>query len=225
MHDLLMRRAALVEQIRAAKPAGKSMLRPGREAVVLRRLLARHDSPYPASALVRLWREMMGSFAAMQGDVTIAVPANLQHLVRSHFGGAFAYRTVMHENAALDLVTENLVSAAVMPWPADDTDWWWHLRSVKNAPRVVAAIPFIAKGDPQALLVAHVDVEQTGDDRTLLTVPLEQELSFPHRLVAEQEDHCLIESPVFLAEETISAIPDAVRLGVYAVPFQTEKTR
>ena len=225
MHDLLMRRAALVGQIRAAKPAGMSMLRPGRESIILRRLLSRHDASYPASALVRLWREMMGSFAAMQGDVTIAVPAGLQHLARGHFGGAFSYRSVPHESAALDLLTEETVSAAVMPWPTDEADWWWRLRSVRDAPRVVAAVPFLGNGDPEALLLAYVEVEETGEDRTLMTVPFEQELSFPHRLIAAQEGHRLIESPVFLSEKTISAVPDAVRLGVYAVPFQTEDPR
>ncbi|MEN9499161.1 MAG: hypothetical protein RIS83_980, partial [Pseudomonadota bacterium] len=45
MHDLLMRRAAVVARMAAsrAKTGGGSPLRPGREAAVLRRLLGRHQ--------------------------------------------------------------------------------------------------------------------------------------------------------------------------------------
>ncbi|MFM7416430.1 MAG: chorismate mutase, partial [Alphaproteobacteria bacterium] len=45
MHDLLMRRAGVVARMAAsrAKVGAGSPLRPGREAAVLRRLLARHS--------------------------------------------------------------------------------------------------------------------------------------------------------------------------------------
>lgn len=56
LHDLIMARAALVEQVAAAKPDSGVPLRPGREAEILRRLIARHAGRFPKGALVRIWR-------------------------------------------------------------------------------------------------------------------------------------------------------------------------
>src|SRR5690242_16970871 len=76
LHDLLMRRASLASEIARLKNGGASpadstgkrgrkrdqgaFFRPGREASVVRRILGRHQGPFPASALVRIWREVMG---------------------------------------------------------------------------------------------------------------------------------------------------------------------
>ena len=49
MHDLLMRRAACVEEV--ARSGKRSALRPGREASIIRRLLARHQGALPPHAL------------------------------------------------------------------------------------------------------------------------------------------------------------------------------
>ncbi|HYZ32124.1 MAG TPA: chorismate mutase, partial [Crenalkalicoccus sp.] len=46
LHDLLMRRAGVVARLAASRAKGDApALRPGREAAVLRRLLARHAGP------------------------------------------------------------------------------------------------------------------------------------------------------------------------------------
>ncbi|MGC8477535.1 MAG: chorismate mutase, partial [Acetobacteraceae bacterium] len=73
LHDLLMRRAAVVADVAATKPAGGSGLRPGREASILRRLLARHAGPLPARGVVRIWRELLAATTAMQGPFSLAV--------------------------------------------------------------------------------------------------------------------------------------------------------
>src|SRR6185437_12724944 len=60
IHDLLMRRAELVEAIGNSKKSENApVLRPGREARILRRLVARHRGRLPRSVLVRLWRELL----------------------------------------------------------------------------------------------------------------------------------------------------------------------
>src|SRR5437879_4340389 len=61
LHDLLMRRAGLagdIARLKATAPAGASgpLFRPGREAAIVRRILARHKGPFPPAALVRIWR-------------------------------------------------------------------------------------------------------------------------------------------------------------------------
>src|SRR3546814_7390778 len=47
IHDLLMRRPDLGRQIGRATGQGGVFIRPGREARVLRRLVARHTGPFP----------------------------------------------------------------------------------------------------------------------------------------------------------------------------------
>jgi chorismate mutase/prephenate dehydratase len=56
VHDLLMRRAEVVQQVGALGVKGAVPLRPGREASIVRRLLARHRGAFPAAGIVRLWR-------------------------------------------------------------------------------------------------------------------------------------------------------------------------
>ena len=73
LHDLLIRRADVVARVAATKPNGTLALRPGREAAIIRRLLARHTGHLPPQALVRLWRELLAATTAMQGPFVVAV--------------------------------------------------------------------------------------------------------------------------------------------------------
>src|SRR4051812_2994668 len=66
IHDLVMRRAEVVATLANSRvKGGASPLRPGREAMILRRLLARHAGALPGGAVVRLWREIFGASSAM----------------------------------------------------------------------------------------------------------------------------------------------------------------
>jgi chorismate mutase len=223
MHDLLMERAALVDRIRAAKPAGRPILRPGREAMVLRRLLDRHKGPYPPQALIRLWREMMGSFAAMQADVSIVTSVTMERTARRHFGGAFNYRTVADDNIALSTILSQSATAAVLSWPSVTSDWWLRLSECEHRPNIVSAIPFLTRRvDHEGVVVAYVELEKTGDDKTLLVVPSGDEFQYPNRLIAMAQGKCLVETNGFLSDEALYAIPGAIRLGVYATPYQAQ---
>jgi len=74
LHDLIMRRAAIVENIAAAKgEQTASGMRPAREAEILRRLVARHSGPFPRASLVRIWREIISAVTAMQGPYSVAL--------------------------------------------------------------------------------------------------------------------------------------------------------
>src|SRR5258707_5120237 len=76
LHDLLMRRTEVVEAIGKEKKDGKvSAFRPGREAVILRRLVARHGGRFPAAGLVRIWREMLAATVGLQMPFAVAVYA------------------------------------------------------------------------------------------------------------------------------------------------------
>ena len=57
LHALLMRRAALVTGVQAAKADRTGLfLRPGREAQIIRRLAATHQGSLPLAALSAIWQ-------------------------------------------------------------------------------------------------------------------------------------------------------------------------
>jgi chorismate mutase len=53
LHDLIMRRTTVVEQVRDLKRGHKVKIRPAREAEILYRLASRHQGPFPPSTCPR----------------------------------------------------------------------------------------------------------------------------------------------------------------------------
>ena len=91
IHELLMQRTEVTQRIGAAKGAKSVYMRPGREAVVLRRLIARHRGDLPRALIVRIWREIFAAVTALQGPFAVAVYApegsfGYRNLARDHFG-------------------------------------------------------------------------------------------------------------------------------------------
>jgi chorismate mutase len=204
IHDLLMRRAALAEHIGAAKDdsasAGRSAayLRPGREAAVLRRLVARHSGSFPLPSLVRLWREIMSSLLRLQGPFSVAVFTVTDNpgpwpgywdLARDHYGSTTPMIACQSPGQVLREVTEGRATVGVLPFPEEGeaAPWWpFVANSRDNAPKVFARLPFLAstqgaggpaRGQVSAVAIACLTPEDTGDDRSLLTVELGEELS------------------------------------------------
>lgn len=190
LHDLLMRRAQVVERIGAAKGAGGVFLRPGREAVILRRLMARHTGSFPAGVVVRMWREMISALTRLQGPFAVAVYApedrrGFWDVARDHYGSFVPMTAVNTPVAAVRAVSEGTATVGIVPYPAeDDRDPWWRylVSSDVRTPRVVARLPFAGRGnargeDHDALAIALIPHEPTGDDRTLLGIELGHDLS------------------------------------------------
>ncbi|WP_114393275.1 chorismate mutase [Oleisolibacter albus] len=189
LHDLLLRRTQIVTQIAGQKPSGRPAIRPGREAEIARRLVARHEGPFPVQALVRIWREMISALTRMQSPLAIAVVARddqrspLWDLARDHFGSATPMLAVNTPMAALRAVSEGNATIAVVPWPDEgDAEPWWRTLFNEDAktPRIIARLPFlraVGREGPDALAVAAVPLEATGDDQTLLGIELGQDVS------------------------------------------------
>jgi chorismate mutase len=191
LHGLIRRRAALVGEITASKPAGGLSLRPGREAQIMRKRLATHQGAFPAGAVYRMWREMMSAFALMQTPalkVAVCRPADQPghwDLARDHFGCQVPM--VAYESAAQVLaeVRANPTTVGVVPAPIEsDTAPWWPLLAGNDPtlPNVVARLPFLAMPnararDITALVLARIEPEESGDDRALISVESQQGFS------------------------------------------------
>ena len=96
MHDLLMQRVGLVEQIGRlkAEEAGQGsafVMRPRREVEIMRRLWNRHKGSLDKYVMIRIWREIISACVNLQSPLTIAVfmpergMGNLE-IARDYFG-------------------------------------------------------------------------------------------------------------------------------------------
>ena len=192
LHDILVRRSGVVERIGALGVKGRVPLRPGREAVILRRLLARHAGPFPRAGIVRVWRELISAFTAQQRPVLITVceadgGPELLAAAREQFGALTPMRVHRSPAQAIREVSAGLATAAVLPLPAEGeapAAAWWTALLHADDPRihVVARLPFWAarpEGTPkaQALVVAAGPPDPSGADRSLLGLELPLDVS------------------------------------------------
>jgi chorismate mutase/prephenate dehydratase len=259
LHAMVRRRADLVDRISAAKPPGGLALRPGREAQVMRQRLATHQGPFPSTAIYRMWREMMCAFTLMQTpDLKIAIcrPADQPgywDLARDHFGCQIPFVANDTPAQVLAAVRANPSTIGVVPTPIEsDATPWWPLLAGRDAtlPNVVARLPFLDMPNARArgisaFVLARMEPEDSGDDRTLVSVEAITGLSrnriagalakvglpaFTSALdqVAGGVHHYLVELPGVLADgdERLLELGTALGLtsgrvaaiGAYAVP-------
>lgn len=184
MHKLLCERTAIVERIRSLKGGG-DVMRPGREAAIIRRLLRQHEGPLPKPAIARMWRELIAVQTLMQGPLSVAVYApgdntGLWDLARDHYGSHVPMHAVGSAHGALRAVSEGTASVAVLPLPESEeaNPWWTSLLSDEDGmPRIVGRLPFVSRGNARttasgALVVAKVPLEATGEDATIVALHL-----------------------------------------------------
>lgn len=192
IHNTLMRRGEVVRQVAALRVKGPVPLRPGREAAIIRRLLARHAGGLPAFGIVRIWRELLGATTAQQHPLVVSVceaggdPAYLA-LAREHFGALTPVHGFRSPAQAIHEVSAGRATVAVLPMVAEDeapSDAWWPALLCQGDPRmhIVARLPFWSprpEGVPkvQALVVSAAAPDPSGQDRSLLGVELASEVN------------------------------------------------
>jgi chorismate mutase/prephenate dehydratase len=229
IHDLLIDRARVVESVaRSGKP---SAFRPGREAAILRRLLARHTGKLPPQTLVRMWRELLAGTTAMQTPVTVAVfePApegTLQALAREHFG--FLTPAVVHSSAeaALQNVRDGSAAVAVLPFPTAMTAWWSALTDATPRLHIIARLPFWGRRRPgvpcaDALVVGIAAPDASGSDRSFIAAP-DRALLADAGLILHASHGAVIEVEGMVADDEPRVPAGAIVLGGYAVPVAGE---
>src|SRR6266852_7134845 len=191
VHDLLIERGEIISMVAASKRDGKlAAFQPGREAEIIRRLVGRHHGDFPVATLVRMWRELLAATVRLQSPFAVAVFAPVEaqgfwDLARDHYGSntpMSAYRSI---GQVIRAVTDGQVSVGVLPMPqeGEPDPWWRHLLSKdESAPRVVARLPFGARGNARtdgadALVIGRSAQQQTGHDRTLLATEAAADIS------------------------------------------------
>ena len=192
LQDLLIDRAEIVSLVAASKKDGNQpAFQPAREAEIIRRLVGRHRGAFPVATLVRMWREMLAATVRLQSPFSVAVFARYDRpgfwdLARDHYGSntpMSAYDTV---GQVIRAVAGGTGSVGVLPLPqAGEPDPWWpDLLSIDDrAPRVVARLPFGARGnaraDSDALAIGFGGQQESGLDRTLFSAEFSAAIGQP----------------------------------------------
>ena len=196
LHDQMMRRAALMQAVADVKGVADAgagaVLRPGREATVLRRLVRRHAGGLPVAVVARIWRELMSSAAALQAPLRVAVCAPSHSvayfdLARSHFGSATPMTLHRSPSVVLRAILEIPGTIGLLPLPQEgEADPWWPALVIEEqtgaTPRVVWRLPFFEAPGARfenlaALAVAVALPEETEADFTLVALETKQTVS------------------------------------------------
>ncbi len=227
IHDLLLRRADVVADIGAQKKGTDApRLRPGREAAILRRLLARHHGPLAPATIVRIWREIFAGSLALQGPLRVALAApGLAPLAREHFGALVPLTTAASPQAALAALAAGEADAALID---ADTDAWSLLPEIHPDLSIAAWLPIWRprpEGGPtgQAFLVTPHFPDASGADQTLVALrPPGAPPALPGQSAAPRQaanGWCLAEMPSHLTSLPPGLPCPARLIGAYALPI------
>jgi len=188
IHDLILRRADIVKHVASAKKGSVLPIRPSREASMLRRLSDRHNGAFPLSALARMWHEMIAAFTMIQATYKIAVFADAEHhtlwdLARDQFGSQTPMTAMDTRREVVQQVLSGDAEVGVLPPPEENEDKpWWTQLAVAGAPVIVQRMPFAGVGNvrgvpAEAVAIANLDLEPTGDDISYLVFATAEPLS------------------------------------------------
>ena len=174
IHDLLMERAQVVNHVREAKGEEGIKLRPGREAEVLRRLIARHKGNFPKGSLVRIWREVMSAYLKMQGHLSMAVympedGAAYWDLARDQYGSQTPMSAHKSVRGVIGAVQSEEAAIGVLPTPtlSDSDPWWRHLYShAHNTPHILSRLPFASTEKVRGIFQEAVIIGLPSEDHT-----------------------------------------------------------
>lgn len=192
LHALLRERAAVVKRVglakRSSEGAAAPIVRPGREANVIRALVERHDGAMPVASVARIWRELIADACQMQSPFRIALHAperSISHwdVVRNHFG-TIAPITLCGSAQRVLQELETPGTIGVVPWPDHDAPapWWPHMATSDLSASIVTALPFFESAvghfeNRRLMVVATYPAEASGNDTSYVVVQTDPELS------------------------------------------------
>jgi chorismate mutase len=156
MHRLLMARGEIIGRLIAVKRTEESgsAFRPAREADMMRRLVERHRGILPLDTAESILRVVIATFTFVQAPFRVhadlsAGEAAMHDTERFHFG--FTVPLIPHMGAA-GVVAEvrkskgdlGLVSATT------PSSAWWSALEGNDAPKIIARLPFVERGNHPA---------------------------------------------------------------------------
>ena len=167
MHRLLIARSTVIDALIKTKGTARpgAAFRPAREAAMMRRLVARHEGALPLATVEHIWREIITTFTRMQAPFEVAIdtsvePERMRDLARFVFG--FSVPLVVVADAAAVVAAVGGANSLGLVARAAKGPWWLGL-AAKDAPRIMALLPFIETPGRPADLPAFVISPQLSD--------------------------------------------------------------
>ena len=209
--EALLERCAVVREIGTLKEqVGKHLcaIRPGREARQLRHVTERFKntaiSPHAAAVL---WRMIIGFSVSLEQKLHLRVLAEkgsdtLFWAAREYFGPFQPIRKVNSAGKVLADVLEQPGVIGILPYPLleDPAPWWMAMAPAgEKKASIFACLPFILpdvtlSGErPLGFAVGQVEVEETGDDSTLLVLNTSHALSQSKLQTELEQQHFICE--------------------------------
>ncbi len=230
IHHLLMQRATVIDELIAAKGTQKNgaAFRPGREADMMHRLVARHRGHLPITAVEHLWREIISTFTALQAPFEVAVStagdiAAAVDTARFTCGFSVPMHLVDNASAAIDRVEKGDDWLGIVMLKENSGAWWRRLGRAS----IVARLPFIEQDDRPAGEPALVLAPPLADP-----VPFEiechviqgdgTELAEGFTVLASAEGSCLVAGPRGVRPVSADRLEtlDIRPVGGYAAPLR-----
>ncbi len=169
MHRLLIERGGIIDALVRVKRTGEtgSAFRPGREADMMRRLVARHSGRLPFSAVEHIWRTIISGFTQVQAPYAVHVDssadaAGLRDLARFQMG--FDVPAVMQDSpeAVIGAVAASQGDLGLIALGGARSPWWEGLGG-PGQPVIMARLPFLLYPDRPAGIPAVVIAKPLGD--------------------------------------------------------------
>jgi chorismate mutase len=186
LHEMLMQRGEIIDRLIAvkARAGGSSAFRPGREADMMRRLVARHKGILPLDTVESIWRIIISTFTFVQSHYSVHADisggdAQMRDCCRFHFGFTVPYITHEDVGSVVAAVSAAGGDLGLVPVTASPNSgaWWLHL-AAPDAPKIIARLPFVERPDHPAAMPLFVIAKPVADgaarDSVLYAVTLMQ---------------------------------------------------
>src|SRR5215468_4840561 len=156
MHRLLMDRGEIIDRLIAVKQSQEtgSAFRPAREAEMMRRLVERHHGILPLDTAESIWRVIIATFTYVQAPFSVhadlsAGEAAMRDTERFHFGFTVPFITHMGASGVVAAVSASRGDLGLVPAASASAPWWAALEP-RDAPKIIARLPFVERADHPA---------------------------------------------------------------------------
>jgi chorismate mutase len=175
VHRLLLARGDIIDrliQVKQTQEVG-SAFRPAREADMMRRLVQRHRGILPLDTVESIWRVIIATFTYVQAPFSVHADISegesaMRDSARFHFGFTVPYVSHFSASAAVEAVARSKGDLALVSAVSSRTAWWSTLEN-RDAPKIIARLPFIERADHPAALPVFV-VSRVADSAMVTEV-------------------------------------------------------
>jgi chorismate mutase len=175
MHSLLMQRGDIIDRLIKVKQTQEvgSAFRPAREADMMRRLVQRHRGILPLDTVESIWRVIISTFTYVQAPFSVHTDISvgeslMRDSARFHFGFTVPYVSHFNAPAAVEAVARSKGDLALLSATSSRSPWWIALEP-RDAPKIIARLPFVERADHPAALPVFV-VSRVADSARVTEV-------------------------------------------------------